>query len=179
MLSLSSMIYLLWNGFSSDYFKHEAVFRITTVQMFVRLLLWSWQLSAPLVESFSLSLISDELKFHGTCSCCRWKCCFLLLLLFRYSAVVGKLWKDLKFWLHYIVLNSRLVKMVSCTLLIIYYYYLWLLNKSSVNKGSCCSPKIACLLSWTQEYYYYGGISHFYISFFLPFQIWHIKATWM
>lgn len=54
------MIYLLWNGFSSDYFKHATIFRrITTVQMFVWLLLWSWQLSAPLVESISLSLITQ------------------------------------------------------------------------------------------------------------------------
>lgn len=60
LLSFSSVIYLLWNGFNSDYFKHAAIFRIIiTVQMFVRLLLWSWQLSALLVDSISLSLITQ------------------------------------------------------------------------------------------------------------------------
>lgn len=61
--SLSSMIYLLWNEFGSDYFKHAAIFRrVAAVQIFVRLLLWIWQLNAPLVElitDMSLSAISD------------------------------------------------------------------------------------------------------------------------
>lgn len=57
------MIYLLWNEFGSNYFKHAAIFRrVAAVQIFVRLLLWIWQLNAPLVElitDMSLSAISD------------------------------------------------------------------------------------------------------------------------